>query len=369
MKVTIVCAAGIVSGKEVMALELGQGLRELGTEVCFLTSKWGSGEFARRAEDAGFETLRLWLGFISATLRLDTAWMTLHQLWHWPSLFIAYRRFLKEFGPDKVVHTNWHHLLLLWPLLHPRRDLYWVHELMPNTSRYRTLFRLLNRRVSLFVPVSQAAGQSLADIGIPADKIRVIHNGIADPASDVRPPSGDGKLIIGIVGQIGAWKGHEDLLEAFHVILRDFAAAQLHIFGKGSPDYEMFLHHRISEMDATGSVVWHGFVGDRSQIFSGLTILVVPSRSEDPLPTTAIEAAFFGIPVVATRRGGLAEIVEDGGTGFLVESGKPLELAARISMVLADAGLRRQMGEQARTRAIEKFCRREFITNFSKVLN
>src|SRR5882724_7565996 len=368
VKVAIVCGAGIVSGKEVMALELGQGLRESGVEVYFITSRWGSGEFGRRTEAAGFPTYRLWLGFISATLRLDCIWMTLDQLWHWPALFIGYRRFLKKVSPAKVVHTNWHHVLLLWSLLRPQRDIFWLHEVIPKKPQYRGLFQRMGARVGCFVTVSNASGKSLVDLGVAESKIHVIYNGITDPAhGDTR--GRDNSQTVGIVGQIGRWKGHEDLLEAFQIILSGHSNAELHIFGNGSPDYEAFLRRRISELGAGRNVFWQGFIRDRSKIYPCLTLLVVPSRSEDALPTTAIEAAFFRVPVIASRRGGLPEIVEDGVTGYLFEPGDVARLAKHTMTLLQDAGLRSEIGQNARKRAMSLFSRERFVRDFIDLLD
>src|SRR5947207_9555590 len=150
VKVAIVCGAGIVSGKEVMALELGEGLREAGFEIHFITSRWGNGEFRRRSHAAGFSTHIMRLGFISASLSLECLRMTAHQLLFWPTLLRSYKRFLKNVRPAKVIHTNWHHVLLLWPLLRSHRDIYWSHEVFADKPQYRRLFCALANRISCF---------------------------------------------------------------------------------------------------------------------------------------------------------------------------------------------------------------------------
>ena len=365
--IAIVCGAGIMSGKEVIALELGQGLRDGGTDVHFLTSRWGSGEFGRRTEAVGFQTNRLWLGFISATLRIDCIWMTVVQFWRWPSLLGAYRRFLWSVKPAKVIQTNWHHALLLWPLLKAEREVYWLHEVIPNTTRYRRIFGILNNRIGSFVAVSQAAGTSLIKLGVPEKKVRVIYNGISDPSLE-HPQAHENSQTIGIVGQVGPWKGHGDLIDAFRKVVREYPEAQLCIFGKGSAAYESSLRKRVADFALEGKVVWRGFVADRNAIYGELSLLVVPSRSEDPLPTTAIEAAFFGIPVIASRRGGLVEIVEDGVTGFLFEAGKFDELARHVVSLLGSTELRTRMGRNARKRAMTQFSRDRFVRQFCEIL-
>ena len=367
--VGIVCGAGIVSGKEIMALELMTGLHEQGEDVDVVTSSWGSGEFRQRCEKMGFRTYVMRLGFISATLNWDCVRMTAHQMLHWPGLVISYWRFLKRSKVRSVVHTNWHHLLLLAPFLKPDRDLFWLHEVIPNKAQYRKFFRWLERHLRVFVVVSNAVGESLRKIGIAERNICVVHNGIVDPSAGVAKaePHGE-RLIVGIVGQIGAWKGHEDLLDAFALVSSSAPAAQLHIFGGGDSDYKKVLEEKSISLGIADEIFWRGFVAERTQIYREMDICVVPSRFEEPFPTVAIEAAFFGIPVVATRRGGLPEIVEDGVTGFLIEPDQPQQLASRLQTLLADDQLRYKLGENARRKASEEFNHKRFVEDFVRIL-
>ena len=366
--IAIVCGAGIISGKEIMARELGVGLREAGFEVHFLTSRWGSGEFGHQTKALGFPTHHLWLGFISATVRLDCVRMTLDQMRRWPWLLLGYHRFLKNEKPQKVIHTNWQHVLLLWPLLRSGRDIFWLHEVIPSTVRYRRLFTKLARRVTTFVAVSNAAAKSLIDAGVPADRIHVIPNGIADPAksrprcSNVKPQR------IAIVGQIGAWKGHEDLVEALRMVVQTYPNTELQIFGKGSPDFEQQLRNRITDLDIDGNVIWHGFERDLAEVYRDVEVVVVPSRGAEPFGLTAIESGFFEIPVVASQSGGLIDIVEHGITGYLFEPGNIPELASYLIILLKDSVLRRTLGQNARERVVRLFGKDRFVQEFAAVL-
>jgi len=365
----IVCGAGIISGKEIMALELGEGMKTKGYAVDFVTSSWGSADFRKRLRGLGVAPYVVRVGYISATLTLDCLRMTAHQALHWPGLLYGYRRFLRRVVPVKVIHTNWHHLLLLWPFLKPERDLFWLHELVPNKPQYRRVFGALARHLQCFVPVSHAAARSLAAIGIAPNKIRVIYNGLKDPVpGGGRRTVTPHRLRIGIIGQVGSWKGHEDLLEAFALVVRSHPAAELHVFGRGSDDYERRLKHRADSLGVGGRITWHGFVSDRATIFQSIEICSVPSRCEESFGLVAAEAGFFGLPVVASRRGGLPEIVEDGVTGFLVEAGQPAELAARIQMLFDDGPLRQVMGEEARARVTARFCRERLVDDFTHLL-
>jgi glycosyltransferase involved in cell wall biosynthesis len=294
--------------------------------------------------------------------------MTLAQMLRWPQLLLGYWTFLRRFRPNKIIHTNWHSLLMIWPFLKPERDVYWVHEVFFNKRQYRCLFSALAKRLGSFVVVSDAVKESLVTLGVPSNRIRVIYNGIADPASELGGVNPEANSTIGIVGQVGAWKGHEDLLQALRTVVQSFPTAELHVFGGGSAAYEEFLRARVVGAGIEKNVKWKGFVSDRARIYPTLSVLAVPSRSADPLPTSAIEAGFFGVPVVASRCGGLPEIVEDGVTGLLFESGNIDELAEHLTRLLAEPDLRRKMGGSARKRAMCLFGRGRFVREFCEIL-
>jgi glycosyltransferase involved in cell wall biosynthesis len=369
MKVLIVCAAGSIAGKEIVTLELARGLQLSNLDIRLLVSSWGHKDFRQYLTEAGLRYDVLPLGFISATLSLQCLQWTYGQVVRWPALLIGYRALLRTLKPEKVLHTNWQHLLLLFPLLHPRRDLFWVHEVFPNKQQYRSLFRLLSRRLQYFAPVSAAVGESLRRLGIPEKKIRVIHNGLASPDENVeRIPNLNEGIRVGIAGQVNRWKGHDDLVQAFGQISTKWPNVELHIYGSGPDDYEHELKRKMAELEIVNKVKWHGFISDRATIFGNLDICVVPSRTEDPLPTVAIEAAIFGVPVIATNRGGLPEIIEDGVTGILVRPEDPDDLAAGIQRLLSNPELRTSMGIQAREHMLRNFSKERFVGEFMSLL-
>lgn len=365
--ILIVCGAGYVSGKEAMALELGQGLVRNGQSVSFVTSFWNNRDFSNRLKVAGLPTQVLHLGFVSATLTAECLRMTAEQIWYLPALLWGYARVLRILKPRKVVHTNWHHALLLLPFLRPDRDVYWSHEFVPDLPQYRRVFTWFARRLNCFVCVSQSVAGSLRRLGVDEKKICVIRNGVTDPGSTNSIP----KLAvfrIGIVGQVGPWKGHEDLLDAFAVVHKKYACCELHVFGRGDATYRQELERKSLGLGIASYVKWHNFVSDLRDIYSNLDLCVVPSRSQDPLPTSAIEAGFSGIPVIATRRGGLPEVVEHETNGLLVEAERPAELADAMCRLINDPQLRHRLSINARKCATERFGREPFLKEFLALL-
>jgi glycosyltransferase involved in cell wall biosynthesis len=365
--VLIVCGAGIVSGKEIVSLHLARGLRDAGWNPEFVTSSWSDGEFVRRLEQDGFKYQRLRIGFISASLRLGPLLMTLDQLRFWPALAYRYTRRIKAMAPRAVIHTNWHHALLLLPFLKPHRDIFWVHECLPNTSRYSYVLRAIAKRVGRVVCVSHAVARAVAALGVPESHVVVVHNGL--PLLDPIPaPGGQPALRAGIVGQIAPRKGHDDLIDALALLCGDGAHATLRIFGAGDPEYVASLKRKVSKLQLDDKVQWCGFVRSQVEIYTNLDICVVPTRIEEPFATSALEAGGFGRPVICSLRGGLPEIIEHGVTGFAVEAQRPDQLANAIKSFAHDPLLIKTMGEAARNRIQTEFSLERFIAQFTQVI-
>jgi glycosyltransferase involved in cell wall biosynthesis len=284
-----------------------------------------------------------------------------------PGLWLDHARFLRQERPDHVIHTNWQHLLVLRPFPNANRDWLWLHEVVPDKPQYRLVFQLLARRLRGFIAVSHAVKDALLGIGISAYQVRVIHNGLEDPygVEHERVEPWDGARI-GIVGQVAPWKGHQDLLEAFGMLAIKHSNVDLHVYGDDSSAFAQMLKRRSEELRISNRIVWHGFVPGRNDIYRKMDICIVPSTGADPLPTTAIEAGFFGLPVVASRVGGMSEIVDEGETGFLVDAGNTKQLAARINELLENPNLRKKMGWRARQRVQQRFSRDRFVAQFSQ---
>jgi glycosyltransferase involved in cell wall biosynthesis len=365
--IKIVCGGGIVSGKEIVSLLLGRGLRAAGWNPEFITSKWGDGEFVRRLEHDGFEYQRLRLGFISASLRPGPLFMTLDQLRYWPELAYQYTRLMAATSPRAVIHTNWHHALLLLPFLDPHRDVFWVHDLLPNSPRYSRIFQAIGRRVGRIVCVSRAAAQNAIALGVPKSRVVVIHSGLS-PFEPTSAPGGHPILRLGIVGQVGPWKGHDDLLDALALVSRDGVRILLRIFGAGTLSYIDLLKRRVNELGLQGQVEWCGVVKDPRAIYGNIDVCVVPSRCEEALGMSALEASAFGRPVVCTSRGGLPEVVDNGVTGFVVETEHPEQLGQAIRSLARDRDLIRVMGNSARERVQSKFALDRFVGQFTQVV-
>lgn len=209
------------------------------------------------------------------------------------------------------------------------------------------------------VAVSDFIRDLLVRSGIAAAKIAVIRDGIEIPErlpdasmrarARVKWGLDPETFVIGHVGAFTPEKGQDVLLEAF---LRSKAPAlgnaQLLLAGdgpeRGSPRIRGLLDK------AGDSVRWVGWIEDLAPFFGALDLYVMPSRAEG-LGSSALLAMAHGLPVVASRVGGLPEVVDEGKTGWLVPPDSPADLAGALADAASDRERLRQFGARARERA------------------
>jgi alpha-maltose-1-phosphate synthase len=200
---------------------------------------------------------------------------------------------------------------------------------------------------------------------VPADRVRVIHNGIdtseyrPDPATDVLDSYGvdPGRPSVIFVGRVTRQKGLPVLLRAASAI--DQAAQLVICAGQAdTPELEAEVSDLARQLRASRSgVIWiSGMLAKREviQLLTHASVFVCPSLYE-PLGIVNLEAMACGTAVVGSRVGGVPEVVADGETGLLVSPGDPAALAGTINVLLADEHRAAQMGRLGRARAETEF--------------
>jgi sugar transferase (PEP-CTERM/EpsH1 system associated) len=220
-------------------------------------------------------------------------------------------------------------------------------------KKYNLLRRLLAPVVDTYVPVSDDLAAWLRDdIGIPAGKIRLVPNGVDTdrytPAQSVA--AGEPRPVcIGTVGRIDRIKHQAGLLDAFGLLLQRFPAPQhdLRLAIVGDGPLLAALRERVAN-EPWGERVWlPGARADVADVMRRFDVFALPSLSE-ATPVTILEAMATGLPVVATRVGGIPQLVLEGQTGQLVAPSDAGALADALGAYIADPDLRARHGAAGR---------------------
>jgi glycosyltransferase involved in cell wall biosynthesis len=227
------------------------------------------------------------------------------------------------------------------------------------TGVFRLLERMLARITDALVAVSPEVRDELVALGVaPASKFRVIRLGIAldtrVPADDAaraetRRVMGipDGRFVVGWIGRMTGVKRTDVLLRGFRALREDGVDAVLCMVGDG-PDRES-VEQLADELGIVRECLFTGYQEDVGPFFAAFDVFVLSSGNEGT-PVTAIEALAAGCPVVATRVGGVPDVVTDGEDGFLVSPAAADELAGRLAELARDPDLRTRMGASGRER-------------------
>jgi len=185
------------------------------------------------------------------------------------------------------------------------------------------------------------------------DRVHLIHCGVQPGRLPSVDHHGVGDRMV-FVGRVVEQKGLGVLFESMRSLLGEHPNLSLTVVGDGP--HRQDLANRAEAMGLGDHV---DFVGAKSQaevvdILAKADLFVLPSYAEG-VPVVVMEALGSGVPVVASFVGGMAELVEDDHTGFLVRPGDPIQLADRIGRLVADPELRARLGANGRARVTADF--------------
>jgi sugar transferase (PEP-CTERM/EpsH1 system associated) len=239
------------------------------------------------------------------------------------------------------------------------------HEYGGGNRKYNLLRRYLAPFLSAVVPVSTDLRDWLRQtVRVPAKKICLIANGVDTDSlsnhSNTTLPSGAPKeladsVVIGTVGRIDSNKNHPALIESFIQLLSQFPQLRSKLFlviiGEGP--LRAICQKTIQDAGISDRVWMPGVRNDVADILKILSVFVLPSKSE-AMPISILEAMAIGLPVVATRVGGVPNIVQDNVTGTLVEPGNLASLTAAIERYVSDPNLRAAHGQAGRASVLSE---------------
>jgi glycosyltransferase involved in cell wall biosynthesis len=265
--------------------------------------------------------------------------------------------------PPIVVHTFHGHVLRGY--FGPLRSLF-----------FRLLERWLASRTTALIAVSPQVRDDLVSLGIaPRERFAVIRLGIELDERIALTQNGriesrrylgipDDRFAVGWIGRMTAVKRTDDVLVAFKSLRDSGVEATLCMVGDG-PD-RPGLEQRAHDLGIVRDTVFLGYQEDVAPFYAAFDALVLPSSNEGT-PVSVIEALGAGRPVVATRVGGVPDVVRDGEDGFLVEPGATEELAERLAQLARDPVLRERMGTQGRERVLPRYAVERLVDDVDRL--
>ena len=237
----------------------------------------------------------------------------------------------------------------------------------------KLLNALLFRRVSRVVAVSHAVREDILAnnwISTP-DKVVTVYNGIAvKPFLELNLRRAEARVRLGLpdeggcvyctVGRLEQTKGQEILLQAFAVVYRKHPDSWLVLAGKGK--LERQLRNIATELNIQEHVLFLGHRSDVPEILKACDVFVLPSIAEG-LPSALLEAMATGMPVIASKVGGVSEILASPGLGIMVPSKSVEALSGAMeTMINMDETERAETGRVLRMRVLEQFTEEKMIS-------
>jgi glycosyltransferase involved in cell wall biosynthesis len=219
-------------------------------------------------------------------------------------------------------------------------------------AAFRAVTAVMDKLSDRVVAVSEAARLQAIGEGTPADKIVTIANAVDVSHQARRKLTLQGAPVIISVGTLRGIKGQLFLIDAMQHVLGSLPSARLFMVGDG-PDRAR-LEDRAGRAGLADAVTFLGNRLDVPDLLQAADIFVLPSLVEG-MPNAVLEAMAAGIPVVATRVGGVPEIVHHSETGLLVDPQSSPSLANGILRMATDLRLRESCAQRARCLVLQDF--------------
>lgn len=230
-----------------------------------------------------------------------------------------------------------------------------------NIPLRKNIFNFIHYLPDIYITCGENMRENLINrCGFSADKVVSIPTGVI-PAffKTIRKPEiklkyglSKDSIVIANVGILRSVKGHEITLKAVRKVIKTFLNAKFLIVGDGPRRRE--LEDMVKNLGISEYVIFTGFVENIPEIYSLADVAILSSWSEG-VPQGLLQAMAAGIPVVATKVGGVPEVVVNDETGILVKAGDPESFAKGIIRILKNTSLSLRLAENARNIVAEKY--------------
>jgi glycosyltransferase involved in cell wall biosynthesis len=326
-----------LAGAEIMCENLTYELVKNGHKVTIISLYDYYSGITERLERAGISII-----YLGKHLGLD-----LSMIW-------KIRKVLKEIRPD-VIHTHRYVLQYVFPasaFLGVKTVVHTIHNTA--TKENSKISRIVNGFFFKFFGVVPVALSELIqstiskEYKIKDDKIPVIFNAISLDKCVVKQSYDiEDNMNILHIGRFCEQKNHKVLIKVFVHLHNLFPMARLHLVGEGPLKNEII--KLISDCKADDYIIVHGLINNPYSLLNKADIFVLPSLYEG-LPMTLIEAMGTALPIVASKVGGIPDMIEDGVSGVLCEPNED-SITNALTSLLSNKEIRERLGKTAKDRA------------------
>ncbi|MGE0030133.1 MAG: glycosyltransferase family 4 protein [Steroidobacteraceae bacterium] len=227
--------------------------------------------------------------------------------------------------------------------------------------------RLLGPRLRAVICISEAVRANFDARHFRGIRLVTIPNGLDADSLPVSKSAADSKRMLGIsdaapligmVGNIKAWKGQETLVRAMAILKRNCVGLRCLLIGAVSADQSSFaarLEKLILDLGLSESVTLTGYRKDVADCMNALDVVVHASTEPEPFGRVLLEAMALRKPLVASNAGAVPEIVVDGESGLLFRPGDPVDLARAVERLIRDQALADRLADAGHRRLVERF--------------
>ena len=235
-----------------------------------------------------------------------------------------------------------------------------INENLPITAKF------FGKRLDAVICITKLIFRNLVRQGLPGEKLKVVYDGIdfenirvKEDKTSIRKKYAikEGDRVIGVVGNIKEWKGQETAVRATAILKKDWPGIKCLLVG-GMYDNDPYigkLQKIIEESEIENNVIFTGFQENPADFMNIMDVVVHSSIAPEPFGMVNLEAMFMKKSVISTNIGGPTEIFENGEDGNLIEPGNQELLALKVSRLLENPELRREMGQKAQETVIGRF--------------
>lgn len=355
-----------VYGLEIVTFQLMKELKENGFEVRCIVSGWNDGIFKQMLDEQQIKYYEVKLGW----LHLRKPLWTIDTLLHFPKAFYKCKKIIKDYNPDILHFSSYPTAIMLYPLL-KGKIVFALHDTHQPTLKHTFIFKWLNKKINLFIGVSNHIAKSLAKLGIPQNKITVIYNGVYNPGNILHLNKFKNTIIhFAIIGQVAPWKGHETLVEAVDFLVKkNITGFKILIFGNQINEFGKKLKDIILKKNLLHFFIWKGFVKNQDDIYKLCDAVIVPSLSEEPCSLTVIESMMRGKQLIVSDRGGNPELIEHNINGFVFKADDPVALSERMQQIIINPDKTSDFGLEARQKALSHHTLQCMVNQYVEAYN